>query len=138
MRIKDEIFCFAMVWWIPATPASNTQSIGCPSIMAPSKMGTTKNLIFYFLIRIFVFLLIPCVQFSLSRDILFSVNGCTFWCLKLAVFFILPVFRDPILSTLCLLFVFEEEELYLLETLVIYFNDFVFLLFCGIICVAVF
>ena len=34
-------------WWIPATPASTTQNIGCPSIMTPSKMGKTKNLIFY-------------------------------------------------------------------------------------------
>ena len=34
-------------WWIPATPASTTQYIGCPSIMTPSKMGKTKNLIFY-------------------------------------------------------------------------------------------
>ena len=33
-------------WWIPATPASTTQNIGCPSIMTPSKMGKTKNLIF--------------------------------------------------------------------------------------------
>ena len=37
-------------WWIPATPASTTQNIGCPSIMTPSKMGKTKNLIFYSLI----------------------------------------------------------------------------------------
>ena len=34
-------------WWIPATPATTTQNIGCPSIMTPSKMGKTKNLIFY-------------------------------------------------------------------------------------------
>ena len=34
-------------WRIPATPASTTQNIGCPSIMTPSKMGKTKNLIFY-------------------------------------------------------------------------------------------
>ena len=34
-------------WWIPATPASTTQNIGCPSIMTPSKMGKTKYLIFY-------------------------------------------------------------------------------------------
>ena len=33
--------------WIPATPASITQNIGCPSIMTPSKMGKMKNLIFY-------------------------------------------------------------------------------------------
>ena len=46
------------------------------------------------------------------------VNGCIFWFLKLAVFFILPVFRDPILSTLYLLFV-SEEELYLFEMLVV-------------------
>ena len=32
----------------------------------------------------------------------------------------LPVFKDPILSTLCLFFVPEEEELYLLETLVVF------------------
>ena len=38
-------------WWIPATPASTTQNIGCPSIMTPSKMGKTKNLIFYSLIN---------------------------------------------------------------------------------------
>ena len=38
-------------WWIPATPASTTQNIGCPSIMTPSKMGKTKNLIFYSLIK---------------------------------------------------------------------------------------
>ena len=43
-------------WWIPATPASTTQNIGCPSIMTPSKMGKTKNLIFYSLIVcLFVF-----------------------------------------------------------------------------------
>ena len=29
------------------TLASTTQNIGCPSIMTPSKMGKTKNLIFY-------------------------------------------------------------------------------------------
>ena len=34
-------------WWIPATPASTSQNIGCPSIMTPSKMDKTKNLIFY-------------------------------------------------------------------------------------------
>ena len=34
-------------WWIPATPASTTQNIGCPSIMTPSKIGKTNNLIFY-------------------------------------------------------------------------------------------
>ena len=38
-------------WWIPATPASTTQNIGCPSIMTPSKMGKTNNLIFYSLIE---------------------------------------------------------------------------------------
>ena len=56
-----------------------------------------------------------------SREILFAVNGCIFWFLKLAALFfpLLPVFKDPILSTLCLLFVPEEEELYLLETLVV-------------------
>ena len=30
-------------WWIPATPASTTQNIGCPSIMTPSKIGKTKK-----------------------------------------------------------------------------------------------
>ena len=35
------------------------------------------------------------------------------------IFPLLPVFKDPILSTLCLLFVPEEEELYLLETFVV-------------------
>ena len=61
------------------------------------------------------------VKISLSREILFAVNGCIFWFLKLAalIFPLLPVFKDPILSTLCLLFVPEEEELYLLETLVV-------------------
>ena len=49
------------------------------------------------------------------------MNGCIFWFLKLAalIFPLLPVFKDPILSTLCLVFVPEEEELYLLETLVV-------------------
>ena len=50
---------------------------------------------------------------SFQREILFAVNGCIFWFLKLAalIFPLLPVFKDPILSTLCLLFVPEEEEL---------------------------
>ena len=58
MKIKDEIFCFAHLRWrwtsnilividTSSTPASNTQNIGCPSIMTPSEMGKTKNLIFY-------------------------------------------------------------------------------------------
>ena len=34
--------------------ASTTQNIGCPSIMTPSKMGKTKNLIFYSLSEYFV------------------------------------------------------------------------------------
>ena len=61
------------------------------------------------------------VKVSLSREILFAVNGCIFWFLKLAalIFPLLPVFKDPIVSTLCLLFGPEEEELYLLETLVV-------------------
>ena len=61
------------------------------------------------------------VKISLSREILFSVNGCIFWFLKLAalIFPLLQVFKDPKLSTLCLLFVPEEEELYLLETLAV-------------------
>ena len=54
------------------------------------------------------------------REILFAVNGCIFWFLKLAAFFIITSFKDPILSTLCLLFVHEQEELYRLETLVIF------------------
>ena len=37
----------------------------------------------------------------------------------------MDVFRDRILSTLCLLFVPEEEELYLLETLDVFFCEFV-------------
>ena len=37
-----------------ATPASTTQNIGCPSIITPSKMGKTKNLIVYSLIWYFV------------------------------------------------------------------------------------
>ena len=32
---------------VPATLASTTQNIGCLSIMTPSKMGKTKNPIFY-------------------------------------------------------------------------------------------
>ena len=40
MRIKGEI-------WL----ASTTQNIGCPSTMTPSKMGKTKYLIFYSLIK---------------------------------------------------------------------------------------
>ena len=61
------------------------------------------------------------VKISLSREILFVVNGCIFCFLKLAalIFPLLLVFKDPILSTLCLLFVPDEEELYLLETLVV-------------------
>ena len=59
MRIKDEIFCFAHLHWCHNGWASNIlivvdtiyyilyQNIGCPSIMTPSKMGKTKNLIFY-------------------------------------------------------------------------------------------
>ena len=47
------------------------------------------------------------------------MNGCIFWFFKLAAFFILPIFRDEILSTLCLLFVSQEEELYLLQMLVV-------------------
>ena len=39
----------------------------------------------------------------------------------LIIFPLLLVFKDPILSTLCLLFVPEEEELYLLKTLVVFF-----------------
>ena len=63
------------------------------------------------------------VWISYGREILFAVNGCIFWFLKLAalIFPLLPVFKDPILSTLCLLFVPEEEELYLLETLVVFY-----------------
>ena len=34
-------------WWILVTPAFTTHNIGCPSIMTPSKMGKTKNPIFY-------------------------------------------------------------------------------------------
>ena len=39
---------------IPAMPASTTQNIGYPSIMTPSKMGKTKNLIFYSLNDMFL------------------------------------------------------------------------------------
>ena len=42
------------------------------------------------------------------------------------------------LSTLCLLFVSEEEELYLLENVGCLFCDFAFLLFGGMISVGVF
>ena len=72
------------------------------------------------------------VQISLSGEILFAVNGCIFWFLKLAalIFFqLLPAFYDPILSTLRLLFVPEEEELYLLETLVLFCFVLFFVLF---------
>ena len=57
MRIKDETFCFAHLRWchngwassilIAVDTGSTTQNIGCASIMTPSKMGKTKNLIFY-------------------------------------------------------------------------------------------
>ena len=57
MRIKDDIFCFTHLWWchngwasnilIVVTPVSTTQNVGCPSIMTPLKMGTTKNVISY-------------------------------------------------------------------------------------------
>ena len=68
MRIKDEIFCFAHLRWCHDGWASNIlivvdtgyagihhSNIGCPSIMTPSKMGKTKNLIFYSL-NVFCFL----------------------------------------------------------------------------------
>ena len=47
-----DFFCFAHLrWchdkWAFTTLASTTQNIECPSIMTPSKMGKTKNLIFY-------------------------------------------------------------------------------------------
>ena len=58
--LKDEIFCFAHLRWCHNGWASNILSGGCrrsrypprlkywmPSIMTPSKMGKTKNLIFY-------------------------------------------------------------------------------------------
>ena len=38
------------------TSLSTTQNTGCPSIMTPSKMGKTKNLLFSFLVRIVLFL----------------------------------------------------------------------------------
>ena len=60
MRIKDEILCFAHLRWCHNGWASNilivvdtTQNIGCPRIKIPSKMGKTKNFIFYSLIKHF-------------------------------------------------------------------------------------
>ena len=65
---------------------------------------------------------IKCKELELAHSVqrFFSpMNGMYFLFFKLAVFFILPVFRDLMLSILCLLFVPEEEELYRLETLVV-------------------
>ena len=50
MRIKDEIFCFALNRGGYRGYLRTTQNIECPSIMTPSKMGKTQNFIFYSLI----------------------------------------------------------------------------------------
>ena len=72
------------------------------------------------------------IKFKLDKPEIISRDSFLLWMdifsgfLNWLHFPLQPVFKDLILSTLCLLFVPEEEELYLLETLVAVFFFFFF------------
>ena len=53
LRIFDGVIQFPISksWWIPATLASTTQNIGCPS-MTPSQMAKSKYLILSFILQV--------------------------------------------------------------------------------------